>query len=94
MPLHDWSKLPGWEGVHDIWIVELLRWIKPRLSSVPTIATRLGGNIPSEVHNRREVMPGLWVISDRIEKSTGRRSYIAMRCRNKPMMDRVARRVL
>ena len=31
MPLHDWSDLPGWEGVHDIWIVELLRWIKPRL---------------------------------------------------------------
>ena len=31
MPLHDWSELSGWEGVHDIWIVELLRWIKPRL---------------------------------------------------------------
>src|SRR5438067_5645958 len=31
MPLHDWAELSGWEGVHDIWIVELLRWIKPRL---------------------------------------------------------------
>src|SRR5438477_313564 len=31
MPLHDWTGLTGWEGVHDIWIVELLRWIKPRL---------------------------------------------------------------
>lgn len=31
MSLHDWSGLSGWEGVHDIWIVELLRWIKPRL---------------------------------------------------------------
>jgi hypothetical protein len=31
MPLHDWSELSGWDGVHDIWIVELLRWIKPRL---------------------------------------------------------------
>jgi hypothetical protein len=31
MPLHDWTDLPGWEGVHQIWIVELLYWIKPRL---------------------------------------------------------------
>jgi hypothetical protein len=31
MPLHDWTDLAGWEGVHDIWIVELLRWIKPLL---------------------------------------------------------------
>jgi hypothetical protein len=31
MPLHEWTDLPGWEGVHDIWIVELLRSIKPQL---------------------------------------------------------------
>lgn len=31
MPLHDWTDLPGWEGVHQIWIVELLYWLKPRL---------------------------------------------------------------
>src|SRR5437764_520749 len=31
MPLHDWTEIPGWEGVHNIWIVELLRWVKPRL---------------------------------------------------------------
>jgi hypothetical protein len=31
MPLHDWSDLAGWDGVHHIWIVELLYWIKPRL---------------------------------------------------------------
>ncbi len=31
MPLHDWAALPGWDGVHQIWIVELLYWIKPRL---------------------------------------------------------------
>jgi hypothetical protein len=31
MPLHDWSGQPGWEGVHHLWITELLRWIKPRL---------------------------------------------------------------
>src|SRR4051794_39733105 len=31
MPLHDWTGRPGWEGVHHLWIVELLRWVKPRL---------------------------------------------------------------
>jgi hypothetical protein len=31
MPLHDWSKLPDWENVHQLWIVELFRWIKVRL---------------------------------------------------------------
>jgi hypothetical protein len=31
MPLHDWALLPGWDGVHQVWIVELLYWIKPRL---------------------------------------------------------------
>jgi hypothetical protein len=31
MPLHDWTELAGWEGVHHSWITELLRWIKPRL---------------------------------------------------------------
>ncbi len=31
MPLHDWSALLGWDGVHQVWIVELLYWIKPRL---------------------------------------------------------------
>jgi hypothetical protein len=31
VPLHDWNKTKGWDGVHSVWIVELLRWIKPRL---------------------------------------------------------------
>jgi hypothetical protein len=31
MPLHDWSVTEGWEGVHDIWIVELLRCVKAQL---------------------------------------------------------------
>src|SRR5215831_6941287 len=46
MPLHDWSENAGWEGMHHLWITELLRWVKPRLpagyrayiGSVPTIA--------------------------------------------------------
>jgi hypothetical protein len=31
MPLHDWAALSGWDGVHQVWIVELLYWVKPRL---------------------------------------------------------------
>ncbi len=31
MPLHDWSALPGWEGVHQVWGVELLYALKPLL---------------------------------------------------------------
>jgi hypothetical protein len=31
MPLHDWAALSGGDGVHQVWIVELLYWIKPRL---------------------------------------------------------------
>lgn len=31
MPLHDWSALSGWDGVHQVWIVEMLYWIQPRL---------------------------------------------------------------
>lgn len=31
MFLHDWSERPGWEGMHHLWITELLRWVKPRL---------------------------------------------------------------
>src|SRR5947199_1352980 len=31
MSLHDWSALAGRDGVHQVWIVELLYWIKPRL---------------------------------------------------------------
>ncbi len=33
MPLHDWSALSGWDGVHQVWIVELLYFIQPRLPS-------------------------------------------------------------
>src|SRR5262245_56469016 len=46
MPLHDWTDRSGWDGVHHLWIVELLRWVKPRLpagyrayiATAPTVA--------------------------------------------------------
>src|SRR3954451_14276259 len=31
MPLHDWSELSGWEGVHLLWMTELLRDVKAKL---------------------------------------------------------------
>jgi hypothetical protein len=31
VPLHDCTDRPGWEGMHHLWITELLRWVKPRL---------------------------------------------------------------
>lgn len=31
MPLHDWATLSGWDGVHQVWMVELLYAIKPLL---------------------------------------------------------------
>lgn len=31
MPLHDWAELSGWEGMHLLWMSELLRHVKDRL---------------------------------------------------------------
>src|SRR5438067_2444609 len=31
MPLHDWSEIPGWDGVHLLWMGELQRHLKGRL---------------------------------------------------------------
>ena len=31
MPLHNWTDRSGWDGLHHLWITELLRWVKPRL---------------------------------------------------------------
>jgi hypothetical protein len=31
MPLHDWTDRENWDGFHQLWIVEMLRWVKPRL---------------------------------------------------------------
>jgi Protein of unknown function (DUF4058) len=31
MPLHDWSRVSGWENVHILWMTELFHSIRPRL---------------------------------------------------------------
>ncbi len=33
MPLHDWATLNGWDGVHQIWLVELLYALRAELPS-------------------------------------------------------------
>jgi hypothetical protein len=60
MPLHDWSDRPGWDGMHHLWITELLRWVKPRLpsgyrayiGSAPLLAVGAPGGRP-DVHVNR-----------------------------------------
>lgn len=59
MPLHDWTDRPGWDGFHQLWIVELLRWVKHRLpegfraylGTVPALAVDIPGQRP-DVHVR------------------------------------------
>ncbi len=54
MPLHDWANLDGWEGVHDIWLVELLRDVKAKLpaayrayiGSTPALSVGAGDEKP------------------------------------------------
>src|SRR4051812_4349372 len=61
MPLHDWSRLPEWEGGHHLWIGELYRNLKAHLppgyraglATVPSLT--IGGPATHpDVHVRRE----------------------------------------
>jgi hypothetical protein len=29
MPLHDWRDERGWDGVHLLWLAQLLDWVSP-----------------------------------------------------------------
>jgi hypothetical protein len=31
MPLHDWKDERGWDGVHLLWLAQLLDWVQPRV---------------------------------------------------------------
>ena len=50
MPLHDWKDERGWDGVHLLWLAQLLDWIQPRLppgfrayvGSVPALTLEAG----------------------------------------------------
>ena len=50
MPLHDWKDERGWDGVHLLWLAQMLDWIQPRLpfgfrayvGSVPALTLEAG----------------------------------------------------
>jgi hypothetical protein len=58
MPLHDWSKLENWEGLHHTWMTELLRWVKPRL---PEGYRAYIGNLPLLAIGARSEKPDVSV---------------------------------
>ena len=80
MPLHDWTDPAGWEGMHLLWITELLRHIKPQLpagyrayiGSAPVVA--VGG--PTE---RPDVGVRQWPEEPKTATSTDSGSYVVMR---------------
>jgi hypothetical protein len=64
MPLHDWTDLANWETVHGTWIVELHRWLKPRLppgfrSTLATVPSLMIAPVPvhPDVSVRRHPEP-------------------------------------
>lgn len=44
MPLHDWADERGWDGVHLLWLGELVRWLRPRL---PEAFRAYVGSVPA-----------------------------------------------
>jgi Protein of unknown function (DUF4058) len=54
MPLHDWTDRPGWDGVHLLWIAQLLHHVKPQLpegyrayvGTLPTVAVGSASDRP------------------------------------------------
>ena len=68
MPLHDWTERPGWEGMHHLWITELLRWVKPRL---PTGYRAYIGSAPLLAVGAPSERPDVGVRQWSIEPATG-----------------------
>jgi hypothetical protein len=66
MPLHDWSKLPEWDGVHHMWITELYHDIKAKLppgyragvATVPSLTVG-GTSVHPDVNVQRLATPPL-----------------------------------
>ncbi|MGL6095549.1 MAG: DUF4058 family protein [Fimbriiglobus sp.] len=54
MPLNDWRDERGWDGVHLLWLAQLLDWVQPRLpdgfrayvGSVPALTLEAGDGKP------------------------------------------------
>lgn len=65
MPLHDWSDERGWDGVHLLWLSELVRWLRPRLpdgfrayvGSVPALTVESSNGRPDLQVRRWQAEP-------------------------------------
>jgi hypothetical protein len=66
MPLHDWSRLPEWEGVHQLWISDLYRTLRSRLptgyraglATVPSLTIGGPSTHPDLSVRRQPGLPG------------------------------------
>jgi len=54
MPLHDWTDRYGWEGLHHIWMVEIVRQIRPEL---PPGFRAVIGSVPFVALDALDAMP-------------------------------------
>lgn len=68
MPLHDWRDERGWDGVHLLWLAQLLDWVQPRLpagfrayvGSVPALTLEASNGKPDvTVRGWREPTPAV-----------------------------------
>lgn len=59
MPLHDWAELPGWDGVHQVWCVELLYALKPLLP--PAYRAYIGTTLTFAIGSPVDARPDLGV---------------------------------
>jgi hypothetical protein len=65
MPLHDWKDERGWDGVHLLWLSELVRWLRPRLpdgfrayvGSVPALTVESSNGRPDLQVRRWQPQP-------------------------------------
>jgi hypothetical protein len=61
MPLHDWTDERGWDGVHLLWLSELVRWLRPRL---PEVFRAYVGSVPAltveSSNGRRDLQIRRW----------------------------------
>src|ERR1700729_2331023 len=71
MPLHDWTDRPGWEGMHHLWITELLKWVRRKLppgyrafiGSAPVVAVGAPPRRPDVGVGRRPDRPRIENVS-------------------------------
>ena len=67
MPFHDWTDRSGWEGMHHLWIVELLKWVRRKLppgyrafiGSAPVVSVGAPSRRPDVEVGRRPDRPNI-----------------------------------